>query len=125
PGGRKIGERRARRAACRAPDFGKMALAASRRTNQHEAPRRPVRPAVDPGNGVAVALGDQKIITSKRDARGKIKRDLKRRHLFLDRLLGLLGRRAAEIGRASCRKACNARGAANREQATTTADRSM
>ena len=50
------------RPAPRRPDAAEMGLAAAGRAAQRQSRRRPVGPAVDPGQRLAVAVGDDEIL---------------------------------------------------------------
>jgi hypothetical protein len=51
------------------PDAREMGLAAARRTAQSQRRRGPVGPAVDPGQRLAVAVGDDEVLARKRRRR--------------------------------------------------------
>ncbi len=63
-------------AALAPPDFQQMRLAAARRTVKRQPPQGPVGPAVDPGDRVRVAGGDQEILAAQRRPVGEIEGEL-------------------------------------------------
>jgi hypothetical protein len=76
------GERRGRhdmRPGPRGPDMHQMRLARTRRPDERDPPVRPVRPAIDLGEGQPVRGGDEEVGAAERRTRRQIERELARR----------------------------------------------